>query len=442
MSVSLCVVFKLTSLSRMQVALLSSYLRSYLANPAALRTTTRRQLSDILLISYVHQVLVHRSPRDGGAAPATDDAAPDEASAKVLDHFLKTNSDYSTKLATRLLLDASAIDLLLEMAKVRGDVHEVLTLAVSERALKFPPTAIDKVLARGLGDEICSFEGGLLLQYLPSIDVIKLLLGAEEPDLFRCYRHAGGRLGGLDEMSLRALADAFQPGAPGTTEILQEQTVLRTGGEWTTSAYVEFYLQLLLELRKRDCADEAKQGTVWRVNGADMMLVSSDNVGASASVKSAMSTAQQQGSPTGHVLQSGRRSVSPQKAGPDQPISSPTYMSASGRVRTISECSSDSVGSLTTLVPNSRSGNQSEGVEADGSGSDAGAGARPGMVEPKAWPAPRRHVRFEPNSIMIQRFSAVLPSAFTELYGMYNIASMIQHCLTIGDCDSAAHLYV
>jgi hypothetical protein len=64
------------------------------------------------------------------------------------------------------------------------------------------------------------------------------------------------------------------------------------------------------------------------------------------------------------------------------------------------------------------------------------------MVEPKAWPAPRRHVRFEPNSIMIQRFSAVLPSAFTELYGMYNIASMIQHCLTLGDCDSAAHLYV
>ena len=143
----------------------------------------RRQLSDILLVAYVQQLLVHRSARDSNDTPhaSTDDdktvgaasslqqpppsssSSPD-AVADDLGAFLCTNTAYSTALATRLLLDASALDLLLEMARVRGDVRGVLTLAVSEKALKFPPAAIDKVLARGLGDEICEFDGGLLLQ--------------------------------------------------------------------------------------------------------------------------------------------------------------------------------------------------------------------------------------------------------------------------------------
>eukprot|EP00038_Savillea_parva_P029324 m.70321 g.70321 ORF g.70321 m.70321 type:complete len:563 (-) comp8639_c1_seq1:8-1696(-) len=265
------------------------------------------------------------------------------------------------------------------MAKVRGDVHQVLTRAVSERALKFPPTAIDKVLARGLGDEICSFDGGLLLRYLPSADVIKLLLGSAEPDLWRCCNHASSRLAGLDTSSLRALAEAFQPGAPGTAEILHEQSGgLRGGGEWTTSSYVEFYLKVLLELRKRrkeevkDGGDTGSSGTIWRVTGMEMLSVSSTN-GLSSS---ASATKEQEGVPS------------------------------------------------STL---------SHGASNDDGG---GKGA-----ESSAAPTTTTTTTFQSNSMAVQRFSATLPSAFTELYGMYNITNMIQHCLVLGDCDSAAYLY-
>lgn len=410
----------------MQVALLTSYLRSYLDNPAALRTTARKQLSDILLIAYTQQLLVRRTPRDGVAAHA-DSAVPDEETAVLaLDNFLRTNSDYSTKLATRLLLDASALDLLLGMAKVRGDVHEVLSLAVSERVLKFPPTAIDKVLARGLGDEICSFEGGLLLQYLPSSDVIKLLLGAAVPDLYRCYRHAGSRLTALDRTALDAIAVAFQPGAPGTENILQEQSVLQTSGDWTTATYVEFYLQVLLELRKRDRDDETRSKSLWHVTGVEMLRVTAVNVSAPASSKSGASVGTRRASPTDSRQEPSTRAL--QK-------DTPTYLSKHGHVRSMSECSTDSVGSLTTLVPSSRSISEhtQSSLAADRDG------------DSDQTEVPMKHAgrsTFQTSSISVQRFSGVIPTAFTELYGMYNVHSMVQHSLTLRDYDSAAHLYV
>ncbi|XP_013379140.1 uncharacterized protein LOC106150720 [Lingula anatina] len=186
-----------------------NYLKQVLGNRSLdLNTSEKKQLADMALHCYVHQIVTSNG-KDKGLVQALRD-------------FLLSSFSYDEMTALTLLSTHNLMDLLFELAKSRGLIGDALELLVQQGHVTFTTPQLDILAQKGVSIHLARVRDGTFLRCMSTEDFVNFLL--EKPQLaMQFVPQLSIALSSMDLNTLLQVAQLFDPSKQVVREIMAKE---------------------------------------------------------------------------------------------------------------------------------------------------------------------------------------------------------------------------
>ncbi|XP_013413671.1 uncharacterized protein LOC106176012 [Lingula anatina] len=186
-----------------------NYLKQVLGNRSLdLNTSEKKQLADMALHCYVHQIVTSNG-KDKGLVQALRD-------------FLLSSFSYDEMTALTLLSMHNLMDLLFELAKSRGLIGDALELLVQQGHVTFTTPQLDILAQKGVSIHLARVRDGTFLRCMSTEDFVNFLL--EKPQLaMQFVPQLSIALSSMDLNTLLQVAQLFDPSKQVVREIMAKE---------------------------------------------------------------------------------------------------------------------------------------------------------------------------------------------------------------------------